>query len=282
MTAFKKTAIVLCTVLSLLAVSSCSDTEKKNVSDTKTDDKTKVSDTVKDSEENSDKENDSNKSDVKKDNNENKQTEEEIDALAKEALEKMAVLPEYPDTYPTLDDVVAQYEKANMAVGWIVGTEKVATNSDDTITRNGMTYNRVRPDCQYGEHELSHHASQLGETQKLIYNGETFEAYLATLVSADEAHEYYIDATEKSDVFVPRFATVSNGALYALPYSYEPSGFGKEEYSLSKIDNDHYSFTVSYERLNDDGSLKANRSYTMNYSKIDGRWVFENFRLIKN
>lgn len=282
MSALKRTAIVLFVFLSLLAMSCCTGKDKKNVSDPVVGDGEQMTQNEQENKENTDTKNDGDTTNNKKGDKVNKQSKEEIDSLAKDALEKMAVLPEYPEDFPTLDDVVAQYEKANMAVGWIVGTEKVATDSDDTISQNGMTYNRVRPDCHYGEHELSHHASTLGETQKLIYNGETLEAYLATLISADEAHEYYIDATEKSDIFVPRFTTDSNGALYALPYSYEPNGFGKEEYSLAKIDADNYDFTISYEKLNSDGTVKTNKSYTMKYKNIDGRWVFENFRLIKH
>lgn len=207
-------------------------------------------------------------------------TKEEIDALASAALEKMSKIPEYPEGYPTLEDVVEQYEKANMAVGWIVNTEKVATDLSDTYEAHGLTYYRVKPDCHYGEHELSHHASELGETEKLIYNKETFEAYLATLIHPDEATNYIIDIKESFDV--PKFVENKSGALYALPYSYPVLGYGEEDtYELTDNGDGSYTFTVGYTTLNDDGSVRKENVRKFGYINVDGRWVFENFIVIK-
>lgn len=213
-------------------------------------------------------------------NQEPKETAEEIQALVSVALEKLSVVPEYPEGYPTLEDVVEQYEKANMAVGWIVGTESVPTYESDTIVVNGLTYQRVKPDCHYGEHKLNHHAAELGETEKLIYDKETLEAYLATLIHPDEAREYIIDIKESFDI--SKLVEAKNGALYALPYPYLTGGYGTDDtYELTKNSDGSYTFTVGYTLLNDDGTVRSEKSRKFGYVNVDGRWVFENFVVIK-
>ena len=207
------------------------------------------------------------------------ETKAQIKALAKEALEKMKVITEYPAGFPTLDDVVAQYNKANMVVGWIINTEEIATDASDTYEAHGMAYQRVKPDCHYGAHELEHHKDALGETEKLIYNKETLEAYLATLIHPEEAKDYMIDLKEGYDV--PRLISGNNGALYALTFTYSPSGYGEEEtYELTKNNDGSYTFTVNYTVKGSDGEEKSYK-HNFPYVKVDGRWVFENFIVIK-
>ena len=59
---------------------------------------------------------------------------------AEEALVKMEKAPVYPEGYPSLDDVVSQYKRTCQAIGWIVGTELVATDADYTYEAHGMKY----------------------------------------------------------------------------------------------------------------------------------------------
>lgn len=208
-----------------------------------------------------------------------KESRKEINALADAAIEKMKAVPQYPAGYPTLDAVVEQYKKAAMAVGWIVNTEKIATDSNDTYEENGMTYQRVKPDCHYGEHELDHLEKEGKETEKLIYNKESFEAYLATLIHPEEASDYMLDLKEGYDV--PRLVAGDNGALYALPFSYSPSGYGDEEtYELTSNGDGSYTFTVNYTVVGNGGEKKT-RKQMIDYVKVDGRWVFENFILYR-
>lgn len=207
-----------------------------------------------------------------------KESRKEIEALAAEAVEKMSVIPEYPAGYPTLEAVVEQYKKANMVIGWIINTERIATFEDDTYETNGMTYQRVRPDCHYGEHAFDH-STVPEEHEKLIYNKKTLEAYLATLIHPEEASDYMIDLKEGYDI--PRLVQGENGALYALPFSYTPAGFGKDEsYELTPDGDGSYTFTVNYTFTGKDGEAKP-RQYKTDYVKVDGRWVFENFRVFR-
>lgn len=202
------------------------------------------------------------------------ETKEELEALAAEALSKLETLPEYPAGYPTLEDVKAHYEKANMAVGWITSTEKIAVNSADTIIKNGLRYTRVRPDCQYGASELKKLAHV--ETEKLIYNLETLRAYYETLLCKQDAEDYMQDIAD-----IRRFTEGDNGALYVIDFSYLPDGYtNDEEYSLTKINNDKYEFAVNYGVKTKDGGVKRHDE-TMYFIKEDGRWVLEDFRVIK-
>lgn len=205
-----------------------------------------------------------------------KETKEEIDALAAQALEKLSVVPEYPEGYPTLEDVVAQYERANMAIGWIVGTETAANNANDTYTVNGMTYCRVLPDCYLGVEN----AGKNPDADKLIYNKETLQAYFATLIHPDEAQEYVIDITESFEV--PKFVQNEAGALYVLPYAFSAEGYGKENtYELKSNDDGSYTLTVRYTTVDKKGETVDEYNYNVKYVKYDGRWVFENFIVVK-
>ena len=205
-----------------------------------------------------------------------RQTKEEIDALAAAALEKMAVIPEYPAGYPTLEDVVAQYEKANEAIGWVLGTETAANDADDTHTAHGMKYYRVLPDCYLGVKE----AGKNPDAEKLIYNKETLKAYFATLIHPDEAAEYIRDITESFDI--PRFVENSVGALYVIPYAFPPSGFGEENtYELQKNDDGSYTLTVRFALLDEEDKEDGEYTYKVKYIKHDGRWVFRDFIVVK-
>lgn len=209
----------------------------------------------------------------------NKPSKEEIDALAADALEVLQQVPIYPAGYPTLDDVVEHYKKATAAIGWIIGTEKVALDSADTTKKYGLSYNRVKPDCHYGEHELAHHKEELGDTEKLIYNLETLEAYLCTLINPEEVAEYMVDNKE-----LKKFVEADNGALYAISFSYIPEGYAKDsedKYTLIDNGDGGYTFTVDYGVLDEDGKEKRRSKESFDFIKLDGRWIFEDFRVIK-
>ena len=212
---------------------------------------------------------------VKDKTEEKRLSKKEVIALADAALEKMSIVPEYPEGYPTLDDVVAQYEKANQAIGWIINTEPMATNPDDTHKAHGFVYQRVLPDCHYGDD-----AGKSEDNQKLIYDRATLEAYIATLIHPEEASDYMIDLLEGFDV--PRITAASNGALYALTYPYTPEGYGEDDkYELTPNGDGSYTFSVTYTTLADDGSVEGEYTKNYGYENVDGRWVFTNFRVIK-
>ena len=203
-------------------------------------------------------------------------SKKEVKALADAAIEKMSVVPEYPEGYPTLDDVVAQYERATQAIGWIVGTERVATDGNYTIDANGMTYSKVLPDCYLG----AKNAGKNKDADMLIYNKKALEAYLATLICADEAHEYVVDIDYSFDV--PKFVEGSNGELYALPYAFPAAGYGeKDTYKLSENSDGSYTLSVTYDILDENDEVEKQAVYNVKYIKENGRWVFENFRVVK-
>lgn len=203
-----------------------------------------------------------------------RETKAQIEALAAAALEKLNKVPEYPEGYPTLEDVVTQYANANTAIGWIISTAQLATDAGDTFEANGMTYQRVKPDCHLAGHNHEH-----ADEEKLIYNKETLEAYIATLIHPDEAKDYMIDLREGYEI--PRIVSGDNGALYALPFTYTPSGYGDETYELTKNNDESYTFTVNYSVKSRDGGEDNLYQHSFPYTKVDGRWVFENFIVIR-
>lgn len=205
-----------------------------------------------------------------------KETKEEIDALAAAALEKMSVLPEYPAGFPTLEDVAAQYEKATAAIGWIIGTEMAASDADDNYTFDGLKYYRVLPDCYLGVKQ----AGKVPDADKLIYNKETLEAYLATLIHPEEARDYVLDITESFDV--PRFVENSVGALYVLPYAFPAAGYGEEDtYELRKNSDGSYTLLVHYTTVDENDEVDGEYVYSVRYVNHNGRWVFRDFIVVK-
>ena len=123
----------------------------------------------------------------------------------------------------TLSLIADVYEKANMAIGWIISTEKMPYYDDDSIKVNGLEYKKVRPDCHYGAHALEHHKKELGQTEKLIYDKKTLKAYISTLINPEEAQAYMEDARD-----LKKIVEDEAGYLYVLPFSYIPEGYGKE------------------------------------------------------
>ena len=205
-------------------------------------------------------------------------TREQVKALASVALEKLNAIPSYPAGYPKLDDVVEQYKKTCQAIGWIVGTELVATDGDYTHEAYGMKYYKVLPDCYLG----SGKAGKNPDAEQLIYNKETLEAYLATLIGKEDAHEYVLDIKESFEV--PRFTQSKNGELYALPYAFPPAGYADDStdtFELKSNGDGSYTLSVHYNTLDDEDNVDRAHIYDAKYVKKDGRWVFERFRLVK-
>ena len=210
-------------------------------------------------------------------------TDEEIKAeaqrvkeLSKKSVEIFKKVPEYPEGYPTLKDAAALYEKANMAIGWIISTEPMAVYDDISITVDGFEYKKVRPDCFYGKHNLEHHATQLGETQKLIFDLDSLEAYIGTIINPEEVREYMEDAED-----LKKFAEDEAGNLYVLPFSYTAEGFGKESYTLDDNGDGTYTFNVAYTLVDENGEIYKERTESFDLVQIDGRWVFDDFRVIR-
>jgi len=206
----------------------------------------------------------------------NGKDKEFVDDLSNQAVEIMGKLPEYPEGYPTLEDVSNVYKKANMAVGWIVSTEPVPVYDNVTITVDGIKYCRVRPDCFYGAANLQKYADKADEFQKLIFDFDSLEAYLCTLMSPQEAELYIEDAKD-----LKKFTEDENGYLYALPFSYTPEGFGKEVYTLDDNGDGTYTFNVKYELVDEDGKVYKEKTKEFNFIQVDGRWVFEDFVVIR-
>ena len=196
--------------------------------------------------------------------------------LSDKAMEVLSKIPEYPEGYPTLQDVADVYEKANMAIGWIISTEKMPYYDDDSITVNGLEYKKVRPDCHYGAHALEHHKKELGQTEKLIYDKKTLKAYLSTLINPEEAQAYMEDARD-----LKKIVEDEAGYLYVLPFSYVPEGYGKENYTLDDNGDGTYTFNVKYELVDENGEVYKERTEKFDFVQIDGRWVFEDFRVIR-
>ena len=197
---------------------------------------------------------------------------------AEEALVKMEKAPVYPEGYPSLDDVVSQYKRTCQAIGWIVGTELVATDADYTYEAHGMKYYKVLPDCYLG----SAKAGKDDAAEKLIFNKETLEAYYATLIRAEEAGDYVLDIDESFEV--PRFVEDEKGELYALPYAFPPAGYADDstdKFELVSNDDGSYTLVVHYNTLDDNDEADREHTYKVKYVNENGRWVFENFRLVK-
>ena len=206
------------------------------------------------------------------------ESDEDVKALANAALEKMRAVPEYPEGYPTLDDVVAQYKRTCQAVGWIVGTELAAYDGDYGYKAYDMTYYKVLPDCYLGSKD----AGKNPDAEQLIYNMETLEAYFATLVTADEAKDYILDIEDSFEV--PKFVENEKGELYVLPYAFPPAGYADDStdtFELFANDDGSYTLTVHYSTLDDEDNIDREHTYDVKYVNENGRWVFENFRLVK-
>lgn len=201
-----------------------------------------------------------------------------IEPLASEALEKLRTVSEYPEGYPTVEYASSQYKRLCEAIGWIVGTELVATDGEYTYEAYGMKYSRVLPDCYLGAAK----AGKNPDAQMLIFNKETYEAYLATMISADEAADYIMDIDESFEV--PRFVESENGELYALPYAFPPAGYADDStdtFELVANDDGSYTLIVHYFTLDDDDNIDREHTYNVKYVNENGRWVFKNFRLVK-
>lgn len=204
--------------------------------------------------------------------------QDEVLTPAEAALEKLKAVPEYPEGYPTPEDVVSQYKKTCQAIGWIVGTELIATDGDYGYDANGLKYYKVLPDCYLGEKQ----AGKDEAAEQLIFDLETLEAYYATLISADEAHDYVLDINESFEV--PRLVENENGELYALPYAFPPAGYADDStdtFELIANKDGSYTLVVHYNTLDDEDNIDGEYTYKVKYVKKDGRWVFENFLLVK-
>ena len=118
--------------------------------------------------------------------------------------------------------------------------------------------------------------------EKLIFNKETLEAYYATLIRAEEAGDYVLDIDESFEV--PRFVEDEKGELYALPYAFPPAGYADDstdKFELVSNDDGSYTLVVHYNTLDDNDEADREHTYKVKYVNENGRWVFENFRLVK-
>ncbi len=268
----KKCLLAVLLAVAVLMAVSCASSDTNSIGD----DNAAVHDTQIDKADKTDKTDKTDKSENNEDKKGSSEKRENVKKLSEAAIEIMKQVPEYTEGYPTLEDAVKLYEKANMAIGWIVSTEPVPVYDNDTISVDGIEYKRVRPDCHYGEHALKHHSSSLGERQELIFDYESLEAYLNTFLSPEEADLYIDDAKD-----INKFVEDKSGYLYALDFSYVPEGFGEEKYSLEDNGDGTYTFRVTYSLLDDDDNPYKEKTESFDLVQIDGRWVFDNFRVFK-
>jgi len=168
-----------------------------------------------------------------------------------------AAIPQYPDAYPTQEDIVNVYKTACTAFGWFALTETPPVDDSVTYDNDGIIYFKVKSD----------------EVTSL----KALEVYLGTMFDAD-----ITDMLMDLNKDISRFIEDENGVLYCTNFSYKPTGFSETEtYSTVKNSDEDYTFSVNYDALNEDGSVKANRTETYEYKKTDGRWVFTKFRVFR-
>ncbi|MBR2021229.1 MAG: hypothetical protein IJ939_02225, partial [Clostridia bacterium] len=67
-------------------------------------------------------------------------------------------------------------------------------------------------------------------------------------------------------------------------YAFPPAGYADDStdtFELSANDDGSYTLSVHYNTLDDEDNIEDELVYNVKYVNKDGRWVFENFRLVK-
>lgn len=168
-----------------------------------------------------------------------------------------AKIPEYPSGYPTQDDIISVYKTAGDAFKWFTQTGKPPIDENSTYDKDGITYFKVR--------------------SAQVTNLETLRVYLETLFGED-----VVDLLMDYNSEINRFIENENGELFVTNFSFKPTGFGDDEtYEVTKNSDDSYTLAVNYQLLNDDGSVKADRTEKYQYQKVAGRWIFTEYRVFR-
>ncbi len=165
-------------------------------------------------------------------------------------------IPDYPEGYPTEQNIIDAYKTAADAVGWFSITTVPPLDTDKSMDVDGITYYKVK--------------------SEQVNSLETLKMYLETLFDTDMA-DLLIDLNDENQRFID-----GDDGLYCTSFAFEPSYYSDEEtYAVTKVSDDEYKLAVSYQLLNDDGSVKDDRTQNCTFKKINGRWVFYNFILYR-
>lgn len=187
---------------------------------------------------------------------ESKQNESQVTengGKTESADKSWADVPDYPDTYPTQEDVATAYNAACTAFGWMTLTSAAPLDPEDTYVFDNITYYRV--------------------DNKYIQSLSDLELYYKTLFS-DDIVDLLMDVNEE----IGRFVENPDGGLYSMGFTYKPQGFSEEEtFELVKNSEDSYNYNVSYYTVDEDGNKKHDHKEYFKYEKVDGRWIFTNF-----
>ncbi len=187
----------------------------------------------------------------KKDNSVNEIEEKQV------IDESWREIPDYPENYPTEQNIIDAYKAANDPYCWIILTKTPPLVKDDVIDVDGIKYYRVN--------------------SNQIVNLKGLGDFFATLYGKELAE---ILMEENADI--KRFVESEDGKLYCNDFSYEPQGYGKDEtYTVEKNSDTSYTLVVEYDLLNEDGSFRKKSSKTYVYEKVDGRWLFTRYRVIR-
>lgn len=165
-------------------------------------------------------------------------------------------IPDYPEGYPTEQNIIDAYKTAADVVGWFSIISTPPLDTEKTVDVDGLTYCKVK--------------------SEQVTSIDTLRKYLETLFDYDMA-DLLIDINDENKRFIER-----DDGLYCTSFSFLPTGYSDEEnYAVTKVSDEEYKLAVSYQVLNDDGSVKADRIQNCTFKKIDGRWVFYNFILYR-
>lgn len=165
-------------------------------------------------------------------------------------------IPNYPDGYPTDQDIIDAYKTAADVVGWFSIISTPPLDTDKTVDVDGLAYCKVK--------------------SEQVTSTDTLRKYLETIFDYDMA-DLLMDINDENQRFIER-----DDGLYCTSFAFLPTGYSDEEnYAVTKVSDDEYKLAVSYQVLNDDGSVKADRIQNCTFKKIEGRWVFYNFILYR-
>lgn len=163
----------------------------------------------------------------------------------------------YPEGYPTKEDIVEAYKKTSEAFGWITMTSQPKLDMDKKADIDGVPYYKV--------------------DSKYLRDLDALEDYYETLMD-EETTDILMEVNEEIHRFVER-----KDGLYCTDFSYVPKGFSEDTaYIVKKVSDTSYTLDVSYQLIDEeDKSQKKDRVQTYRYEKIDGEWIFVNFRLFR-
>lgn len=162
----------------------------------------------------------------------------------------------YPDGYPTKEDIVKAYLETSEAFGWISMTTLPKLDTEKSVDVDGLTYYKV--------------------DSKYLKSLDALEDYYESLMD-EETTDILMEVNDEIHRFVER-----KDGLYCLSFSYEPKGFSEDKsYAVKKITDTSYQLDVAYQLVNEDGKVRGDRIQTYRYEKIDGEWIFVDFRLFR-